>query len=104
MTGLPWCVPSGSSGLLTRWHVVPRWSMYYFGLKSTIQALFDRPSFLEYFNMGLNRDTSQGSYRASAAAEKTRNKLKEEVPGSNIFDDITSFLFDLGMDFLTVNG
>ncbi|KAL6755385.1 hypothetical protein V8C86DRAFT_3137761 [Haematococcus lacustris] len=54
--------------------------------------------------MGLNRDTSQGSYRASAAAEKTRSKLKEKVPGSNIFDDITSFLFDLGMDFLTVNG
>ncbi|KAL6755390.1 hypothetical protein V8C86DRAFT_3099148 [Haematococcus lacustris] len=36
--------------------------------------------------------------------QKTRSKLKEKVPGSNIFDDITSFLFDLGMDFLTVNG
>ncbi|KAL6753346.1 hypothetical protein V8C86DRAFT_2438496 [Haematococcus lacustris] len=93
----------GSCGLLTRWHVVPRWSMYYFGLKSTIQALFDRPSFLEFFNMGLNRDTSPGSYRASAAAKKTRDKLEQKVPGSNIFDDITSFLFDLGMDFLTVN-
>ncbi|KAL6765057.1 hypothetical protein V8C86DRAFT_3083119 [Haematococcus lacustris] len=76
--------------------------MYYFGLKDTIQALFNRPAFLEYFRLG--RDEAPGSFRASPAADQMRCKLDEKVPGRSIFDSVHAFLIDLGMDFVTVNG
>ncbi|KAL6753793.1 hypothetical protein V8C86DRAFT_2438203 [Haematococcus lacustris] len=76
--------------------------MYYFGVKDTIQALFNRPAFLEYFRLG--RDEAPGSFRASPAADQMRCKLDEKVPGRSIFDSVHAFLIELGMDFVTVNG